>query len=101
MQWHYHTVTLVDRIYPFPVCPRTGDRSHPNPNGGFRPVPQQISKLRDYFVALSYGDRRLGYEAFDRRADRFAGNLVQLGIVSESTAQPVPSVRDLIDNMKR
>ena len=58
--------------------------------GDVRPVPEQISDLRDtspHSIALSYGDRQLSYEELDHRADRFAGHLMQLGIVSgESVA---------------
>ena len=56
--------------------------------GDVRPVPEQISELRDNYphsIALSYGDRQLSYEELDRRADRFAGYLMQLGIVSGDT----------------
>ncbi len=53
-----------------------------------RPVPEQISKIRrDYphSIALSYGNRRLNYEEFDRSADRFAGYLMQLGVAPGGT----------------
>jgi amino acid adenylation domain-containing protein len=53
-----------------------------------RSVPEQISELRDAYplsIALSYSDRQLSYEELDRKADRFAGHLVQLGIVSGDT----------------
>jgi len=56
--------------------------------GNVRPVPEQISELRKIHprsVALSWGDRQLSYEEFDRRADRFAGYLMQLGVVSGDT----------------
>jgi amino acid adenylation domain-containing protein len=49
------------------------------------PVPEQISKLRDidpHSVAMRYGDQQLSYEELDRKADRFAGHLMLLGIVS-------------------
>src|ERR1700733_14476492 len=53
-----------------------------------RSVPEQISELRDAYphsIALSYSDRQLSYEELDRKADRFAGHLAQLGIVSGET----------------
>jgi amino acid adenylation domain-containing protein len=53
-----------------------------------RSVPEQISELRDAYplsIALSYSDRQLSYEELDRKADRFAGHLAQLGIVSGDT----------------
>jgi amino acid adenylation domain-containing protein len=53
-----------------------------------RSIPEQISELRDAYphsIALSYGDRQLSYEELDRKADRFAGHLVQLGIASGDT----------------
>ena len=52
------------------------------------PVPEQISelcKIHPRSVALSWGDRQMSYEEFDRRADRFAGYLMQLGIVCGDT----------------
>ncbi len=55
---------------------------------GVRPVPEQISEVLDTYphsIALSDGDRQLRYEELDRRADRFAGYLVQLGVVSGDT----------------
>jgi amino acid adenylation domain-containing protein len=55
---------------------------------GVRPVPEQISELLDVYphsIALSDGDRELRYEELGRRADRFAGYLVQLGVVSGDT----------------
>lgn len=48
-------------------------------------VPVQISVIRDNYphsIALSDGGRNLSYEELDRRADRFAGYLAQLGVVS-------------------
>jgi non-ribosomal peptide synthetase component F len=51
-------------------------------------VPEQISEIRHscpHATALSYGDRRLSYEEFDRSADRFAGHLMRLGVVSGDT----------------
>lgn len=55
--------------------------------GDVCPVPEQISGLRDNCAhsALSYGDQQLSYEQLDRRADRFAGHLMQFGIVSGDT----------------
>jgi amino acid adenylation domain-containing protein len=53
-----------------------------------RPVPEQISELVDVYphsIALSDGDRELRYEELGRGADRFAGYLVQLGVVSGDT----------------
>ena len=53
-----------------------------------RPVPEQISELLDVYphsIALSDGDRELSYEELDFRADRFAGYLVRLGVVSGDT----------------
>ncbi|MGA7633190.1 MAG: AMP-binding protein, partial [Terriglobales bacterium] len=53
-----------------------------------RSIPEQISALRDAYphsIALSYSDRQLSYEELDRKADRFAGHLAQLGIVSGDT----------------
>ena len=55
---------------------------------GVRPVPEQISELLDVYpdsIALSDGDRELRYEELGCRADRFAGYLVQLGVVSGGT----------------
>ncbi len=55
---------------------------------GVRPVPEQISKIGDIYphsIALSYGDRQLSYDELDTRADRFAGYLAQLGVVSGGT----------------
>jgi amino acid adenylation domain-containing protein len=57
--------------------------------GMVRPVPEQISELRDGYphsTALSDGDRRLSYEELDRRAGQFAGHLMQLGVVAGNTA---------------
>src|SRR5580700_6347930 len=51
-------------------------------------VSEQISELRDAFphsIALSHGDQRLSYEELDRKADRFAAYLMQLGIVPGGT----------------
>jgi amino acid adenylation domain-containing protein len=56
--------------------------------GELRPITAQISELRNncpHSIALSYGDQQLSYEDLDRRADRFAGHLMQLGIVSGDT----------------
>jgi amino acid adenylation domain-containing protein len=53
-----------------------------------RPVPEQISKIRENYphsIALSYGNRSLNYEEFDRSADRFAGYLMQLGLAPGGT----------------
>jgi amino acid adenylation domain-containing protein len=53
-----------------------------------RPVSELISEIRDnhsHSVALSYGDRQLSYEDLDRRANRFAGYLAQLGVVPGDT----------------
>jgi amino acid adenylation domain-containing protein len=53
-----------------------------------RSVPEQISELRGahpHSIALSYSDRQLSYEELDRRVDRFAGHLTQLGITSRGT----------------
>ena len=52
------------------------------------PVSEQISELREncpHSIALSYGDRELSYEELDRRANRFAGHLMQFGIVTGDT----------------
>lgn len=57
---------------------------HANRHGDIRPVPEQISALRNtspHSVALSCGDRQLTYEELDRSADRFARYLRQLGSV--------------------
>ena len=56
--------------------------------GQVRPVPEQISELRHscpHSIALSYGDQQQSYEELDRRADQFAGHLMQLGVVSGGT----------------
>jgi amino acid adenylation domain-containing protein len=53
-----------------------------------RSVSEQISELRDSYphsTALSQGDRQLTYEELNRKADRFAGYLMQLGIVPGDT----------------
>jgi amino acid adenylation domain-containing protein len=53
-----------------------------------RSVPEQISELRNAYphsIALRQGDRQLSYEELDRRVDRFAGHLMQLGIASGGT----------------
>jgi amino acid adenylation domain-containing protein len=53
-----------------------------------RNVSEQISALRDAYphsIALSHGDKRLSYEDLDRKADRFAAHLMQLGIVPGGT----------------
>jgi amino acid adenylation domain-containing protein len=53
-----------------------------------RPILEQISDLRHSYphsVALSNGDRQLSYEQLGRRADRFAGYLVRLGLVPGDT----------------
>jgi amino acid adenylation domain-containing protein len=52
------------------------------------PVPEQISAHRTtspHSPALAYCERELSYEELDRRADRFAGHLMQLGVVSGDT----------------
>src|SRR6204780_2041599 len=52
------------------------------------PVPEQISAHRTtspHSPALAYCERELSYEELDRGADRFAGHLMQLGIVSGDT----------------
>jgi amino acid adenylation domain-containing protein len=49
-----------------------------------RLAPEQILEMCENYansIALSYGDQELSYEELDRRADRFAGHLVRLGIV--------------------
>ena len=49
----------------------------------FRSVPQQISEIAENYpdsIALSDGARQLNYRELNRRADRFAGYLVRLGI---------------------
>jgi amino acid adenylation domain-containing protein len=54
----------------------------------FRSVSEQISKAREkhpHSVALSYGDRQLSYEELDSRANRLAGHLTQLGIMTGDT----------------
>jgi amino acid adenylation domain-containing protein len=53
-----------------------------------RPVSEQISEFADNYphsIALSHGNLQLSYEDLDRRADRFAGHLMQLGIASGGT----------------
>jgi non-ribosomal peptide synthetase component F len=53
-----------------------------------RPVPEQISGLRVDFshsIALSHKDRCMNYEELNRRADRFASHLAQLGVESNGT----------------
>ena len=58
------------------------------PKLNFRSIPEQISKVRErcpQSIALSYGDRQLSYGELDDRADRFAGHLAQLGVVSGGT----------------
>ena len=53
-----------------------------------RPVPEQISELLKVYphsIALSDGDRQLRYEELGWRVDRFAGYLLQLGVVSGDT----------------
>lgn len=53
-----------------------------------RPVPEQISKVRENYphsMALSYGNRSLNYEEFDRSAGWFAGYLMQLGVAPGGT----------------
>ena len=53
-----------------------------------RPVPQQISEVRDKYssaIALCYRDEKLSYEELDRRATHFAGYLAELGIASGGT----------------
>ena len=53
-----------------------------------RPVPEQISGLRVDFshsIALSHQDRCMSYEELNRRADRFAAYLAQLGVESNGT----------------
>src|SRR5271155_3231935 len=53
-----------------------------------RPVPERISSLRDVYphaIALSCADQQLSYQELDRKAERFAGHLMQLGIVSGDT----------------
>jgi amino acid adenylation domain-containing protein len=55
---------------------------------GVRHVPEQISEFIDFSphtIALSDGDRELRYEELGCRVDRFAGYLVQLGVVSGDT----------------
>jgi len=56
---------------------------------GFRSVSEQISEVRGSHpqsIALNYGDRQVTYEELDRRANRFAGRLVRLGILPGATA---------------
>ena len=53
-----------------------------------RPVPVQTSEVwrnHPHSTALSDGDRQLSYEGLDRRADRFAGYLAQLGVAAGGT----------------
>src|SRR5271163_2733980 len=53
-----------------------------------RPVPVQTSEIwrnHPHSTALSDGDRQLSYEGLDRRADRFAGYLAQLGVAAGAT----------------
>jgi amino acid adenylation domain-containing protein len=52
------------------------------------PVPEQISAHRTtspHYPALAYCERELSYEELNRGADRFAGHLMQLGVVSGDT----------------
>jgi amino acid adenylation domain-containing protein len=54
----------------------------------FCAVSEQISELRLDFphcIALSYGDRRMSFDEFDHRADRFAAHLAQLGVSQGGT----------------
>jgi amino acid adenylation domain-containing protein len=56
--------------------------------GNFRPVPDEISELRDNYpdaIALSYGERQLSYTELDRQAERFAGYLAQHGVTPGGT----------------
>jgi amino acid adenylation domain-containing protein len=49
---------------------------------------EQISGLRDRYpdsIALSYGDKQLTYDELDRKAAKFAGYLVQCGVVPGGT----------------
>jgi amino acid adenylation domain-containing protein len=51
-------------------------------------VPVQTSEVRDNYphsIALSDGGRKLSYDELNRKADRFAGYLAQLGVVSGGT----------------
>ena len=53
-----------------------------------RPVSEQFSEIwkdNPHSIALSYGDRQLSYEELDRRADWFAGYLMQFGVLSGGT----------------
>jgi amino acid adenylation domain-containing protein len=53
-----------------------------------RTVPEQITEILSvapHSIALSDGDRQLSYQELDRQADRFAGYLVELGVVSSGT----------------
>jgi len=53
-----------------------------------RPVPVQTSVVWEnhpHTIALSYGDRQLSYDELNRKADRFAAYLAQLGVVSGGT----------------
>jgi amino acid adenylation domain-containing protein len=53
-----------------------------------RSVPELISELRDlcpHSIALSHSDRQLSYEELDRKANRFAGHLAELSILSGDT----------------
>jgi non-ribosomal peptide synthetase component F len=53
-----------------------------------RPVPVQTWEVwgnHRHSTALSDGDRQLSYAELDRRADRFAGYLVQQGVVPGGT----------------
>ena len=54
----------------------------------FRSVPEQISEIAERYpdsVALSDSERQLNYRGLNRRADRFAGYLAQLGVESGGT----------------
>ena len=51
-------------------------------------APKQISEIGKAYacsVAISQGNRRLSYEELNRRADRFAGYLMQVGVAPDST----------------
>jgi amino acid adenylation domain-containing protein len=53
-----------------------------------QPDPMQTSEIRDNYprsIALSEGNRNLSYDQLNRRADRFAGYLAQLGVLSGGT----------------
>ena len=53
-----------------------------------RLIPEQIAQVcnsNPHAIALSYGDQQLSYEELDRRADRFAGYLTQLGMAPGDT----------------